>query len=622
MNKTVGKSVLLWSSVPLVILLICVVLIGGLLSFATDAFSVLDFSWLFNGSQKDFRSWFPNFPVLAFWLVKIFPFGLGVFAAALGLLALRSIRKIKPAAETPSRLERFRHSFSFKGLAAQLLFQAAALAFALLLFLCAYFLLKSGLGGRFEPQFEQQLLLSRGFALVVLLQIGFSIGIQWSAFKRTLVDFLLPLGSPYGLAALRILFFGFMTTVCWGYPHHFQAYFELEPKGLPYMDWYIDLIRLSPLQYAMLCKAGAVVNFFIAIGLFTRPLLVLNAVLVFVIIATPNFYGKLFHQHMWIWIPWILTFSKCADVLSVDAWLKHRTLLPKGIPPSSEYALPVRLIWLTFGVVYFFPGFQKLWVSGFDWALTDSMLNQIYVEWNQHYGWRSVIPIENFPNLAKAGGIGVILFELSFFFLLFDRRTRWFVVIGGLVFHTLTGLLLRIWFPPVLFMYVFFIDWGFLFRSLETKIPAAEADRMLNIRQKLSATVASVLFVGNVICGFLGVYSYPFTSFPGYTNIYSSQLAQLYIEVETAPGNWTDIDQILKKTDYRRENNIPLENALLDAHRSKKLSAYAVEQYWNFLQAGVIELKAVNHIRFEIRTTDLNPKAEQKVLNSELIYSR
>ena len=53
---------------------------------------------------------------------------------------------------------------------------------------------------------------------------------------------------------------------------------------------------------------------------------------------------------------------------------------PMQTDPTG-YGLPVRVIWLLFGVLYFFPGFWKYWRSGLDWAFTDNMKYPLYWNW-------------------------------------------------------------------------------------------------------------------------------------------------------------------------------------------------------------------------------------------------
>lgn len=583
---------------------------GNLWQGFTD--SGLNVTWVFSGTKDDFAEWFPRFHSEAYYAVRAVPWLAALVVSVALVLVLKRV---------------FRWFDSRKGIVASpvesiplesVVVQAASyVLISLSIFVLGYFSIKKGFLGQGIDS-NAQLLISRGFAITVLALIALLVVQHWQSFRERVREMILHKSGPYNLAILRIVFFGFMTVVFWMYPHYHGFYFDQSPVGLPYMNWYIDLVNLTREQYTWISRFGAVVNFMICIGLWTRPMLWLNSVLAFVVIATPNFYGKLYHQHLWIWIPWILAFSKCADVLSVDRWLASRNGSAPEVETRLEYGLPIRLIWVTFGVVYFFPGFQKLWTAGFDWALSDSMLNQIFVEWHQHYGWRSFIPVERFPNLVKLGGLWVILFEMAFPFLLLHERTRKFAVIGGISFHVVTGLVLRIWFPPVLFMYIFFIDWAKLFRIKGDLVRSAESSS-LSLNNRLAIFVTVVLLVGNSICGFLSVYSYPFTSFPGYTNIYSDEFKLLRIDVLGDDGDWHNVDDLLALTDYRRENNTTYEDQILEAYLNQMPVRSKVDSYWKLLSDNVPQLREVKGYRFTYQLVPLHPDRSGEVLSESLI---
>lgn len=615
-TQSLAKNLLKWLPVPTGILLCCILVLRFDDWIDQILGSNLNVWWLFEGTRDDFQAWFPRFHVWAFWSVKLVPIIMTFLTVAFVYRTFSQIGDHWSGPHhciPPSCLPVIGADLRFN-----LIYFSLAVFAALFIFLVPYVAVRSGVVLDESDPFQTQLMLSRGFALSLLALILVSIVVQWKAFTKLLTRFFLVADSPHNLALLRILFFGFMAITCWLYPNFQKAYFELEPQALPFMQWYIELVNLSADQYVVTCRLAAVVNFFIAIGLFTTPMLVVNSVFIFVVIATPNFYGKLFHQHLWIWIPWILTFSRCADVFSVDALIKKNQGAPSTIAPSIEYGLPLRLIWITFGVVYFFPGFQKLWEGGFDWALTDSMLNQIYVEWQQHYGWRSAIPVERFPWLVKTGGLVVILFEIAYIFLLLTKSTRWVAIVGGLIFHVITGLTLRIWFPPVLWMYVFYVNWAGLFglSNRATVAPWSQA-----VRNRMMIGVTATLFFFNSLFGFAAIYSYPFTSFPGYSQIYSGELEVLVIEMRTGNGQWQNIDLVLEKANYRREDNTPYEQGIIDKYQSAEPVNKEIRQYWKLLCSNVSELSLADQYRFKVQLVPLHPDRKGEVLSEEEIFS-
>lgn len=573
--------------------------------------SKLNLGWLINGDLSQYQQWFPNYFKQAYVFVK------GGVVGSLILIYLVIVMlfiKLKHNLYCISRSARsqLRPKSST--------FQVVMPFFILtVVFLVAYFTLQKISFSAEEFRYHQRIL-SRGYFLSLVSAGVIFFITQKHLIRQKIRTYLTEPAGPYNLAILRIIFFGSMSVILWEYPTYHSAYLSASPVGLPYMNWYLDLVNLNPQQYTIIARMGSVINLLIAIGLFTRMFLILNFIGVFLIIATPNFYGKMFHQHLWIWIPWVLTFSRCYDVLSCDSWISRLRGGASSINSSPEYSFPVRLIWLLFGLVYFFPGFHKLWNAGFDWAFSDAMLNQIFVEWNQHYGWRSVLPIEHFPNITKAGGFSVILFELAFIFLLFTRKTRKIAVIGGISFHVITGLTLRIWFPPVLCMYIFFVDWASVFpvkKSLKSDEPASK-----NVMQISLIVLFSMLVSGNVLCGFLGVYSYPFTTFPGYNTLYDDNLDILVIEFENDHHNWVNVNEVLKEEDYRREDNTPYENEIINTYYQRGDYEFLINNYWKLICARVPSLRSKQNLRFSIANIPLNPLEKGKVNSTLVIYSK
>ncbi|MBI1286585.1 MAG: hypothetical protein GC178_03310 [Flavobacteriales bacterium] len=572
--------------------------------------------WLLQGTPQQYQQWFPHYHDLAFWGVRSLLIAgcLAVLAMVYLLFRRCKIRSLfsptEPTKLFPTLSDNLDHNLRYL---------TAAVLLSLSAFLLLYFAVRTGVISSGDTTFQDQLVVSRAFALSLIVLIALSVTVKWKSFVGLLKRFFLVADTPYNLAMLRFLYFGFMAVICWFYPDQHSAYFDIKPQGLPYMDWYIKVVNLTREQYVMICKTTSVVNLFICLGFLTRPMLLLNAILIFVVMATPNFYGKLFHEHLWIWIPWILTFSPCSDVLSIDALMRKWFGKQIEIPVSVAYGLPIRLIWITLGVVYFFPGFQKLWIAGFDWALSNSMLNQIYVEWHQHYGWRSMLPVERFPGMVKIGGLSVILFEMAYIFLLLTDKTRWVAISGGVIFHTLTGLTLRIWFPSVLGMYVFYFNLGRVF----PKWRAASGHTVcfkLGLQSKLMIMVTSILFFFNSIFGFAAIYSYPFTSFPGYTRIYGDELKFVIIEMKNEEGVWVNVDDALSRAGYRRESDTPYEDAIINAHNKGGSVESEVVTYWKLLCSSVPEVNRARAYRFKIRSEPLHPDRSGEDVPEILIF--
>jgi hypothetical protein len=215
--------------------------------------------------------------------------------------------------------------------------------------------------------------------------------------------------------------------------------------------------------FSLFCLAGLV-------GLFSRASAFLAFLVGIYALGVPQFYGKINHYHHLLWFMALLAASPCGDALSLDAVRAARrradagTTEPPG--PSRAYALPLRFVWLLMGVLYFFPGFWKTWTVGARWALSENLKFHLYMKWVTLDGWVPFFRIDRHPVLYQASGLGTILFELSFVFLVLFPFWRGWAALGGLVFHNMTALFMRIPFWSLQVFYVTFVDWHRLFRRL------------------------------------------------------------------------------------------------------------------------------------------------------------
>ena len=206
------------------------------------------------------------------------------------------------------------------------------------------------------------------------------------------------------------------------------------------------------------------------IGLFTRTSAILTVIFALYALGIPQLYGKVNHYHHLVWFAAILAMSRCGDVLSVDAifsaWRRadHGETAPPT--PSVMYGLPLRFIWLTIGVIYFFPGVWKYWSGGPAWIFSDNLKFVMYQKWFELGSWQPLIRIDQNPLMMHMAALGTILFEISFIFLLFFPRLRSLAAVGGIVFHTVIYFTMRIWFWTLQLTYASFVNWSAVFGRL------------------------------------------------------------------------------------------------------------------------------------------------------------
>ncbi|MFN6499278.1 MAG: DCC1-like thiol-disulfide oxidoreductase family protein [Nostoc sp. DedQUE01] len=313
---------------------------------------------------------------------------------------------------------------------------------------------------------------------IIFISIGIQVlvlGIQKRHYVRKIVrEFFTGKTYPLNLAIFRIFLFG---TIFLQVNQIFSkvVWFSQLPKELiipPFgAKWVFP--ALIPINATLAQTASwllLVCSFTAMIGLFTRTSAWLTVILSFYVMGIPQFYGKVNHDHHLLWFAAILALSRCADVLSLDAifmaWKRadRGQIEPPGI--SRIYALPLRFVWLLFGVIYFFPGLHKVWKPGFDWAFTDNLKYQIYSIWlerNEIQGWMPLLRIDQYPILYHLSAIGSICFELSFIFLVFLPATRYIAAFGGLLLHNMIAAVMYIQFLSLQRCYVAFFDWNAIF---------------------------------------------------------------------------------------------------------------------------------------------------------------
>ncbi|MBI1358095.1 MAG: hypothetical protein GC160_27490 [Acidobacteria bacterium] len=288
---------------------------------------------------------------------------------------------------------------------------------------------------------------------------------------------------PLSLAIFRIAVFYQISNILWtelivpvaALPEGLQ--YPLA-TGVPDIGWlgalaYWPAYRIPPEWVRWMMDALGVVCWFGLAGLFSRLSAALAAVLLVLGWGSIQWYGKVDHHHHLVWFALLLATSRCGDALSIDSLLQAWRRAGKGItappPPGRAYGAPIALAMVLLGVAYFFPGFWKFWRSGLDWAFSDSPLYTLYGKWRM-MGGEPMSAIDRQPWLLQWGSLGVMLLEMAFLPLMFNRRTRMLAAAGGLSFHLGGQLTGRYGFESLMGCYVIFIEWGRLFRWFGGKL--------------------------------------------------------------------------------------------------------------------------------------------------------
>jgi hypothetical protein len=152
----------------------------------------------------------------------------------------------------------------------------------------------------------------------------------------------------------------------------------------------------------------------------------------------------------------ILMIAPCGDALSVDRWLKVRrerkrlgaAYVPTPPEPRVSATLATRMMQINFCLIYFAAGTSKLlgtsWWNGT--APNRFLLNYSFAPFEVHGYTRLIKYLAEhrwmWEAVCAVGVVGTLFLELGFAFLVWNRRTRWFMVSGSILFHTSIALLM------------------------------------------------------------------------------------------------------------------------------------------------------------------------------------
>ncbi|MDA9121142.1 hypothetical protein N9J52_03810 [Flavobacteriales bacterium] len=541
--------------------------------------------YFFSASKKDLATYYPRFFELIYYLGRFLKYGSFVSVILLFLLSkpIRHLRSWIVSEYSESNLS----SFTAK-LLPLLMLMAVSIGF--------YFGLRDAL---LNP-FEFQLSLTRCFLLLTSMHLASVLVFQFPYVRKSVSEFLLAGSAPYSLAMFRILFFSFMAFMYvmsfpgWG--GMFIGQMEIVPPL--YTAWFWNNIPVEINLYYSVCYLNAFVALLLAFGFQTRLLLLLHAVLCFYVVTMPNVFGKIWHIQIMIWISWIMALSPCSDVLSIDALLKP-------VSRDKPYNFYLKIIWLHFGLIYFFAGFYKLWISGFDWALTDSMVNQLRLEWFEHYDKVPTIRIDKYPAFLMFSGLLVIVFELVFWLMIGARKLRFIAVIAGLFMHRAIEKFLYISFFSVLeVFYIVFIPWNKLFQIVGL-VEKQNYSLVFPFEWKLKYVIPVLVLVCNFCFGVLNINSFPFSVYPVYASIVPDTVQYFsFVPVNEEMDVWNEG----KLSGFRWENFTRDQYDVISSWESSgKLDTARVMHHWNLWKNGVSSLSDVDIVNVFLVKSPLDP---------------
>ncbi|MEO0038077.1 MAG: Vitamin K-dependent gamma-carboxylase [Bacteroidota bacterium] len=546
------------------------------------------FLFYLDATLAEFNIWYPRF---GFWLYSIV-FLIKLFTIVLIVFFVFNIsKKLKKQFDNSILVE----DFPFNRF---LLNQVVISSVLLTYFIGLHFVFRYYFTSNFT---DFQILIARGFLLLLVIQILRNILKHRLVFANYLKKFFLEPQFPYTISMLRILFFFYLAYIYWIKFRMLPTVSLSDKVSLPFIGWLIDILPINANIYTGFLVFGMLCCFFIVIGFRTRFFLILNAICVFYIVAAPNFFGKLWHEQFVIWITWFMAFSNCYDAFSVDAYLNKKPLFK-----SPNYNFPVRFVWIQFGIIYFWAGFYKLWDSGFEWTFGQSMVNQVQLEWLQAYDVVPTIRIDHYPIILYIAGLLAILFELTYILFLLRPKWRWISVIGGLIMHNLIGYFMYISFFTLLqVFYIFYIDFNPLFSKLKSKFTIENGFSKVSLYSGISILIINLFF------GMFHIDTYPFSSYPSYSAIIPEKIK--VIDFKSNKLHQT-VHEIGLANHFRWEDYGWLEDNLIKDFQSGKNVQKRLENYWEIWLKRNPQLVICDTINVYLTERPVAPEGKDKVV--------
>ncbi|MBX9850214.1 MAG: hypothetical protein K2X86_00475 [Cytophagaceae bacterium] len=124
---------------------------------------------------------------------------------------------------------------------------------------------------------------------------------------------------------------------------------------------------------------------------------------------------------------------------------------------SEVKGWPLQLICTCICICYLLTGLEKIFISQLDWLHPDTL--RAYLELHQAPLGLKVASNDFICSLLPAL---VLIFQLGFISILFNKKMKWVFLPAGILFHTGSYMLLNVggFLNPWILGYLFFIDWG------------------------------------------------------------------------------------------------------------------------------------------------------------------
>jgi len=210
----------------------------------------------------------------------------------------------------------------------------------------------------------------------------------------------------------------------------------------------------------MILKAAMIVSLlFSTVGFLTVVSTKTSLLLVLFYQGLLRSFGHFNHDEMLaVYCLAVLAFTPCGDAVSIDSRLSQT----KKERPFFAYAYPILLMQLLMAWSYFSSALIKLRVAGLSYLSSDNLpaLAILHSLDNLHdTDFRLAFKLPAIKSYLPLAVGFILVWELVFPLAIFWRRIRWWILGVGIAFHISTLLLMNIFFPHHLVLYLIFVNW-------------------------------------------------------------------------------------------------------------------------------------------------------------------
>lgn len=256
--------------------------------------------------------------------------------------------------------------------------------------------------------------------------------------------------SPFTLGLARVIIFGLLFWKSLSHPWFLIADWPPEflhrtaVKELPYV---------TPTILGGLSMLLALFSLLGMVGLLTRW----AATVCFIVLYLFNGVDGGVKDSGWLLFSFLLLMTCCQseDALSLKSlWSRQPS------PASWEYRWPLRVIQLTFIMVYSISGMYKLLQSGLQWTAPETLQGWYLFHRRTdtyYYDWGNLFL--EYPTIVTLSAIVTLILEIGVVLILLNEKFKWVFVPGLILMHLMIGLTLNIWFKEYFFLLMLFFDW-------------------------------------------------------------------------------------------------------------------------------------------------------------------